>query len=260
MSFNQWLLFKIPTSILGILIVGSAVILSVAGLLIVRMFVPQYKLKLHNDIAGPIFATLGVVYAVLLAFVVVIVWQNFDRSNSDVQDEANCLVDMYRDAEAFPSDFRNGIRALVEEYAQAVVNDEWRSMERGESSPLVRDVLKNMWSSYSGYEPKTEAEKTFYAESVRKMNELGELRRMRLMDSRTGVHSLLWFVLIVGAIVTITFTFFFGSENLTAQVIMALLLAVLISLILFTILAMDFPFTGSVSISPEPFKQTAANW
>ena len=74
------------------------------------------------------------------------------------------------------------------------------------------------------------------------------------MDSRTGIEPLLWFVLIVGGLCVVSFTIFFGAENLKAQLAMACMLALLISLILFTILSLDFPFTGSVSISPEPFK------
>jgi len=50
--------------------------------------------------------------------------------------------------------------------------------------------------------------------------------------------------------VTISFTFFFGAESLNTQMVMAVLLAIIISLILFTILMLDYPFTGDVRISP----------
>ena len=56
-------------------------------------------------------------------------------------------------------------------------------------------------------------------------------------------------------IITVIFSFFFGSENLKAQLIMTTLLAVLIVLILFTILIMDFPFSGDMAVSPDAFKQ-----
>jgi hypothetical protein len=80
------------------------------------------------------------------------------------------------------------------------------------------------------------------------------------MDSRTGINPLLWLILIVGGVVVIVFTFFFGAENFKAQLIITVLLTTLISLFLFTILSLDFPFSGSMSISPSPFKQIAINW
>ena len=172
----------------------------------------------------------------------------------------NCLVDLSMDAGAFAPGFKKDIRSLLYQYVETVINEEWPAMAKGEAGPHIAGIMEKIWSAYSCYEPRTGAERAFFGESIKKMNQLGELRRSRLMDARTGVHPLLWFVLIVGGLVTITFTFLFGTENLTAQIIMAILLAVLISLILFTILLMDFPFTGGVSISSEPFRQTMACW
>ena len=196
-------------------------------------------------------------YAVLLAFVVVIAWQSFDKSDSNVQKEANSIIDIYRDSIAFPKTFRDEVRPLIKEYTDAVINEEWQMLARGEQSPRAHELLKKIWVMYSSYEPNTENEKIFFAESVHKLNEAGELRRMRIMDSRTGIHPILWFVLIVGGITTIIFTFFFGTENLTAQVMMAAMLAMVIALILFTVLLLDFPFTGGLNITSDAFKQIA---
>lgn len=259
MPFTQWLLLRIPSLILGFLIVGSAVLISILGLLIVRKLIPHHRLKLHNDVAGPIFGTIGVVYAVLLAFTVVIVWENFDKTELNVQKEANCLVDLYRDAEVFPLSCRQSIRKELDEYAKGVTQEEWKAMAIGEPSASVNRIVKGMWQVYSNYLPQTETEKAFFQESVHKLNELDELRRMRLIDARTGVNELLWFVLVVGGLITIFFAFIFGAENLKAQIIMTVFLAVLISLILFTILSLDFPFTGSLTISKDIFERIIIN-
>jgi hypothetical protein len=257
MPFTQALLYYVPTFVLGLIIVTVFIVISVSGLLIVRQFVPHHRLKIHNDVAGPIFETLGMTYAVLLAFVVVIAWQSFDKSDSNVQKEANSIMDIYRDSTAFPKTFRDEIRPLIKEYTDAVINEEWQMLARGEQSQRAHELLKKIWVMYSSYEPNTENEKIFFAESVHKLNEAGELRRLRIMDSRTGIHPILWFVLIVGGITTIIFTFFFGTENLTAQVMMAAMLAMVIALILFTVLLLDFPFTGGLNITSDAFKQIA---
>lgn len=255
MPIMQQVLLKIPSFVLGLIIIGGATGLSIAGLLIVRHFIPHSRLKAHHDVADPILGALGTIYAVLLAFVVITVWQNFDKSNSNVQLEANYLADIYRDAEAFSPDFRQKVQSLLREYRQAVVNYEWKTMTRGQMSPDVERLMRKIWALYITYQPKNSTEQSFFDESVRKLNSFRELRRQRLMDSRTGIHPLLWFVLITGALATISFTFLFGTENLKAQIIMGVLLSATISLILFAILSLDFPFTGSVAIPPEPFKQ-----
>ena len=254
MPFTQSLLYYIPTPILGAIIVSVFITISVSGLLVVNRMVHHTKLKIHNDVAGPIFEALGMTYAVLLAFVVVIAWQSFDKSNLNVEKEANCLVDLYRDSAAFPENIKGQIRPLIKEYTDTVIGEEWKMLSKGDESPRAHELLKNIWIVYASYEPKTENEKIFLAESARKLNEAGELRRLRLMDSRTGIHPILWSVLIIGGLTTIMFTFFFGTENRTAQIMMAAMLALVISLILFTILLLDFPFTGGLNISSDAFK------
>jgi hypothetical protein len=229
--------------------------LSVAGLLLVRHFIHHSKLKAHHDVADPILGAVAGVYAVLLAFVVITVWQGFDKSNSNVEQEANYLADIYRDAEAFSPDFRAKVQETLREYRQAIIKYEWKTMQKGEMSPEVEKLMRDVWSLYTTYQPKNSTEQSFFDESVRKLNSFRELRRQRIMDARTGIHPLLWFVLIMGAMAIISFTFLFGTENLKAHIVMVALLSIVISLILFTILSLDFPFTGSVIISPEPFRQ-----
>lgn len=169
--------------------------------------------------------------------------------------EANYLSDLVRDSGALSQPFKDDIRRLADEYAKSVTNDEWKMMAKGESSPRTREIVKKIEALYDGYSPKTETERIFFTESVRKLNELCELRRSRLIDSKAAIHPVLWLVLIIGAIATIGFTYFFGSENFNAQIMMVVLLSTLLALILFTVLVFDFPFTGDVSVSPQAFKE-----
>lgn len=254
MPITQQLILKIPMFILGLIMAGGAATFAIMGVLVVRHFIPHGRLKTHHDVADPLLGAIAAVYAVLLAFVVVVVWQCFDKSNANVQMEASYLADLYGDSEAFSPDFRQKACNLLREYRQAVVDYEWKTMARGKMSPEAEKSMKKIWSLYTTYQPRTSSEHSFFDESIRKLNSLRELRRQRLMDSRSGLEPLLWFVLFAGGLSTISFTFLFGADNKKVQIIMAILLSVTISLILFTIMEMDFPFTGNISISPEPFK------
>jgi len=253
MQLSQWLLLYVPTWILFTAAILSSVSLSILGLILMRRLVSHKKLKIHNDVAGPIFGTFGVIYAVLLAFTVIVTWENFDRSKQNVEKEVNRLFDLQVDSVAFSQEFTKEARKLFVEYARTVVDDEWKLLARGESSPKVDDILKKIWLHYSKYTINNLTEDSFFKESVKKMNELSELRRTRIMDSRSGIQPILWSVLLTGGVVTVMFTYLFGTENYNAQAAMVVLLALLIALILFTILVFDFPFTGSVSVSPELF-------
>ena len=255
MPFVQKILLYVPVIPLGIIMVFLALAFSIGGLYIVWRFVPRKMLKIHNDLTGPIFQATATAYTVLLAFVVVISWQSFDKAETHAITEANCLVDLYKSSAVFAQPFQSDAQSLIKEYVHVVINEEWTSLGRGEESTKARSVLQNIWTLYTGYKLKTEEEKIFLAESLRKLDDLRETRRLRIIDSRTGVHPVLWFVLIIGGIMTISFTFFFGSDKFINHAITASILSVVIALILLTILSFSFPYTGSVRIEPEAFQQ-----
>ncbi|MCX5751856.1 MAG: DUF4239 domain-containing protein [Candidatus Saganbacteria bacterium] len=254
MPLIQSILLNVPTVVIGMVIILGFVGLSIAGVFLVRKFVPHNTLKLHNDVAGFIFSTIGVIYAVLLAFMVIVTWQSFDQANTNVTREANCLGALYRDSVAFSPAFQRELHSTLDSYVDAIIKEEWPLLARGERSEHVQELSNHLWQIYGSYQPKTDTEKLFFAETLRKKNEASELRRLRIYDSRVGIHPILWFVLVAGGIITILFPLFLGTENFLPQLIMVSLLAALIGLILFTIMAMEYPFSGSVCVTPDAFK------
>ena len=103
-----------------LLIVGlpAAVVACQAGL---RRLWPALLEGDHNEVTGFIIAVVGVIYAVLLGFVVIVSWENFDEAENVVGQEASALRTMYRDSAAFPPPIRDQIHADVRNYAATVV-------------------------------------------------------------------------------------------------------------------------------------------
>jgi protein-S-isoprenylcysteine O-methyltransferase Ste14 len=86
----------------GILVVGGACLAALVGLSVVQRLVPVTIRKEHNDVAGFIYAVLGVIYAVLLALVVIAVWEEFGRARVTVEAEANALAEIFWLAHRLP--------------------------------------------------------------------------------------------------------------------------------------------------------------
>jgi hypothetical protein len=253
MSFIQILLVHIPAWLLCLMMVVIYIAVAVTGLIIIRRFYPHYKCKPHNDIAGFIFATLGVIYAVLLAFTVIITWQDFDKAQDITINEASCIASLYRDAAPFPAEFRAKLKNELTAYVNTIVSEEWQMMAQGNRSENAQKIQENLWKFYAGFQPKNETQKIFLAESVQKMNQASEMRRQRIVYAGQGIHPLLYFVLFAGSFITIAFTMLFGTENIIPHLIMTSLLAAMIAITLFTVMAMDYPFTGDISIGPDVF-------
>ena len=67
-----------------------------AGPVIVRRYIKVDQLRTNNEVAGFKFATVGVLYAVLLAFAVVVVWEKFNQAESEVAKEAGAAATVFR--------------------------------------------------------------------------------------------------------------------------------------------------------------------
>ena len=86
----------------GLLVVTVSVLLAVTGLAAVQRFVPSQVRQMHNDVAGFIYAVLGVIYAVLMALVVIAVWEDFAEARDTAEREASELADVFRLAHPLP--------------------------------------------------------------------------------------------------------------------------------------------------------------
>jgi uncharacterized membrane protein len=123
--------------------------------------------------------------------------------------------------------------------------------ERG--TPEGWDLVDDMRATLQEVEPRTEAEAQLYAEGLDEIQRLGDARRMRLVQAEEGMPGVLWVVLVLGAVVTVGFTYLFGLRNSWAHRLMVMSLTAVIVLVLFTIGVMDDPFTGGARIEPSAF-------
>jgi Protein of unknown function (DUF4239) len=120
-----------------VLVIGGICLLSLGGLELVQRLVPADSRRRHNDVAGFIYAALGVIYAVLLALVVIAVWEEFQTASETVEQEANAAADIFWLADRLPEPRGTHIQELVRSYAEEVVHKEWPLMEQRQV-PLMR--------------------------------------------------------------------------------------------------------------------------
>ncbi len=180
------------TVVLGVLAVCAAAALATLGLAVVQRFVPPVYRQQHNDVAGFIYAVLGVVYAVLLALVVVAVWENYEEAKDTTDREADELAEVFFLAYEFPEPERYRLQDFARSYAQVVVNEEWSLMEQGSADPRAWEFLDAIRGKIEGLEPSTEAEQVLFEQGLERVDELGDARRVRLLEVDEGIPAILW--------------------------------------------------------------------
>ncbi len=160
------------------------VILAVAGLILVQRLVPRTLRQEHNDVAGFIYAVVGVIYAVLLAFVVIVVWQDLESTREAAEDEANELAEVYFLANRFPESERHRAQNLIRSYGQIVVEEEWPLMAEGEASPHAWALLDELRLAVQQLDPRPDAEQVIYDQALSRVHELSDARKIRLLDAK----------------------------------------------------------------------------
>jgi len=250
------------TVVYGGLVIGVICLVSLGGLMLVQRLVPVDSRRPHNDVAGFIYAALGVIYAVLLALVVIAVWEEYDATSVTVEQEANSVAEIFWLAHRLPEPEGALLQELCRSYAEEVVDKEWPLMEQGqtplmtsqeEGTPAGWTLIDEIRANLQEVEPRTKAEEQLYAEGLDQVQRLADARRMRLVAAEEGVPAVLWAVLIFGGMAVVGFTYLFGLENTWAHRLMVVTLAAVIGLVLFTIGAMEHPFSGGARIGTGAF-------
>jgi hypothetical protein len=249
-----------PLWLAALILVLPATLLSMAGPLIVRRYVPLNRLRINNEVAGFKSATIGVLYAVLLAFAVVVVWEKFNRAESEVAKEASAAATIYRLTDGMDSEHGATIRKATTDYLKAAIAKDWPAMEQGSHSPEVNIALLDIYRALLKFHSFNANESITIAEVLRQVDNISDARRERLVMAEGIVPSIIWVVLFGGAFVTIGFTFFFGSENVRAQAVMTGALAVLIFAGLLTIVVIDHPFVGTIKVRPDALAGVVADF
>ncbi len=252
------LLTREPLWLLGLLLVGLTSVLACFGPRLVRRFVALEKLTTNNEVAGFKFATVGVLYAVLLAFAIILVWQKYSDADGTVEKEAGAAAAMYHLSSGLDEPQASAIRSALTAYLKSAISDEWPAMEAGKESESTHRALDGIYKAVLGA-AKSQNGTPLISEIFNQLDNLTQARRIRILAAEGTVPGILWVVLFIGAVVTISFTFFFGTRNLRAQMLMTALLSVLIFSELLIVVVLDRPFSGTVKVGPDAIRDVIAD-
>jgi Protein of unknown function (DUF4239) len=231
----------------------ASVLVAVIGLFLVRGLAPASWLHANNEVAGNYLQTVGTIYAVLLAFVVFVVWQQHNDTRSAVESEANELSDLYRTSRALPG--TQPVQDFIQKYGRVVVDEEWTDMARGRRNKKAEQTLEEIWHALQALEPRTKREEALYAEALARFNDLSDARSQRLYCSLLRLPPSLWVLLMTNGGLVVGSMWIFGLESSSAHALMTVALASSIAFILFLVGDLDNPFWGSWRIGPDAFKR-----
>jgi Protein of unknown function (DUF4239) len=253
---NFYWVYDIPNWLFGGLTIAATVAISLIGLYVTREWVRRVHgdRHSHNEVVGFYLSAVCVFYGITLGLIAVATWQAYTDVETRVGAEAAAVGALYRDVSSFPDPNRTQLQADLRQYTRQVIDVAWPLQRHGIVPQDEGATLSILQTHLTQFEPATEGQKAIYAEAYRGFNQIAELRGRRLQSVREGLPGPLWTVVLAGAFLSIAITWFFDMRSQSMHFWMTVMLAVLLGLLIYQLGALDNPFRGEISVSPEPFE------
>ena len=249
-------LFNLPLVIVGAAILILLCAFALGGLSIFsRQILPRLKLGPEESVfTSAMMQAVMVFYGLAVALIAVSVWQTHTDAAGTISGEASALGVLYRHVGGYPEPLRSQLRQDLREYLDYVIHEAWPLQRRGLVPSGGVEKVNDFEAKLVTFEPATEGQKLLHGETLRAYSQMIEARRLRLDAVLTGLPGVLWFVIVIGALVSLSSTFFFQVEDARLQRIQVVLLALFIGLLIFIIFALDRPFRGDLGLQPDAYQ------
>ncbi len=232
-----------------------AAALACAGQIAVRRAYPRTDFREHNDVGGIVLGVTGGLFAVMLAFIVAIVWQEFDAATQRVAVEAAAATDLWHTARGLPAPLGPSVRSGLVEYASLMVREEWPAMRSGGSSKRAEDVLTRTFEDVAQFRPANAGASNAQSASLQYLGTLHDARHHRLDDNNSGVSPFEWAILLIGAVIVIGIGYLVGLSSLRTQLLMTGAVAAMIAATFVLIFELDYPFRGELAVAPTGWQE-----
>ena len=249
-------LFDYPLAIAGPAIILTLCLFAVGGLLLIRRkVIPRLRVQgVDSEFTGAMLQSVMVFYGLAVALIAVTVFQTYSDTAKVVTGEATAVNALYRDVTSYPEPIRSELQKLLRDYTDQVIHGAWPLQRQGKVPSGGIEQMGHFQEVLTKFEPATEGQQILHAETLRAYNQLIQSRRLRLDAVGTGLPGVMWAVIIIGAFISLSASFFFKVEDARLHIIEVLLLAVFVGLVIFMILSLDRPFRGDLGIGPEPYQ------
>jgi hypothetical protein len=239
----------------GTVVVAGAAALSVIGFVVVSKKVPQRWLVANGDAAGTLYATIGMVYAILIAIAAIAVWEPRTDAGHSSEIEADSLIEASWTAEDLAPADAIAVRELIQIYLRDVIDHEWPSLRmHQEAAPSAEVAFTRLRDRVAAIEPVTDGEKAAHQTLTAQITTAASARRARIAAASKGIPGPLWPILLMGGLISVAFFYLFGLERTFPNGLMMAIVGGMIALMLFVLYQLEYPFSRSLAVGPDSFE------
>ncbi len=148
------------------------------------------------------------------------------------------------------------------DFVYNVIDEEFPNLEQMKPSRKTPESFDRVFYKIEHLTPKNQFQIQLVAEMFNHLNALSTYRGLRDASANKQIPAPLWWPMILGAMITIFCAMLLDIEHARLHVSLTALLSVFIAMIFYIILLLGHPYSGSLRIKPQSYKQifTAEQW
>ena len=244
--------FNLSVPWMALIIFLAAYIIAGSVDLVVTRLAVNERAKGFKAVSPGVLPVFGILFALLVGFIAVEVWGNFDKAKAAVSSEASALRAVVLLAGSFPQQ-RMKIYELVNRHIDESVNKEWPEMtqQRVTLATLPTALIEALHDTLA-LTPADDSQRVAQSEMVKELHTALNARRQRISISQSSLGTVKWMGILLQGLCTLVAFAIVHSDNRLARGISLTLCATGIALSVLLIAAYSHPFT---SVGPELLKQ-----
>ena len=252
---DNWL-HNLPVVWMAVVVFGATFLLAAMLDMVVTGLAVGERARSLKSFSPGMLSPLGVIFGLFVAFTAAQVWNDNSQANATINREATALRSVVILAASFPGEPEMRLRALVRDYISEAANQEWPMMAKGAATlKIVPRALGEALHLTLSLTPANKGQELAQREITAALESALEARRQRILVSRSEVNLVKWACLILQAICALLAIAIVHSDNRLASRIAIGIFATGVAASVLLILAHDRPFTGALSLTPEPLLQ-----
>jgi len=212
--------------------------------------------KQHHEIGNPVYLQIGVVFAVLLAFVFNEVWSEYNVAAEAINGECGALHGAAILAHGLPGGQGRSVERAIANYAQVVINVEWPALGRRGTSPQAVSAFEAAVDTAGRLNTTRPADTAVQGQILSLLAQAHAFRETRGYQANRGLPIVIWLVLASYGFLLVLFVLFAGVDSLAGHLLFTISFAVSVALVLILVRMLDYPFEGALALSNDDFVRT----
>jgi hypothetical protein len=243
---------------LGPIFIGVSIAIALVAFWLVRRFLPSWREAASGEQVVGVAQMVMTMFALVLAFVIISLYNTFQGAAENVSAEANSLGALVRDAQAFPPAERRRVDHAVTGYVEIVRTREFMLLREGRADPQASARLAAVISAVQDYSPATASQQAFYRSAADQLTVISGEREKRIEAAESSIPGPLVALILVSGLLLVGTAVLIKTHSPAVDIALLVSVAVIIGVGVFTTVILEYPFSGSVAVSSSPFAQVVA--